>query len=224
MTRGLILLTANAFAADIQARLSLGGRVPVSVVTTLPELRAAAPGRLVCAGTGVIVPPDALNALLAPAYNFHPGPPEYRGLFPSVFALYDGAAEFGVTCHEMTDEIDSGAIVGVSRFPTSANREQLDARTYIELLKLVEELAPRLADVSQPLAHLSEKWSGPVRRRADFESLCRLPADVSATEFKRRYDAVGEGPNHALSYELHGRTFKLAARTDAPIVRGGKPA
>jgi methionyl-tRNA formyltransferase len=180
--------------------------------------------RLVAFGSGVIVPPRILAALTGPAYNFHAGPPEVRGLFPSVFALYDGAVNFGVTCHEMSDTVDSGPIVAVDRFavPKNADREALDRLTYQSLLGLAEKLGAALRDTSTPLPHAEEKWSGPIRTRADFNTLCELPANLDAAEFQKRYRAIGEGPHHALSIKLFGHRFKLDNRRDAPVVRGGK--
>lgn len=225
----LILLTDKAFSEEVNSRLTTGGLRPAAIIDSLDGLKAAAtqspsPQRLVSFGSNVIVPPDLLKHFFG-AYNFHPGPPVYRGLFPSVFALYDSAAKFGVTCHEMSADVDAGSIVAVERFaiPNNANREQLDALTYAAMLALVERLAPQLADLSKSLAPVRETWSGPVRRRADFDGLCRLPANVSADEFQRRYRAIGEGPHHALSIELHGRTFKLESeRKGLRVVRGGR--
>lgn len=230
MNQRLILLTDNAFSEDLRARLSARPQaLSLEIALTLEGLRAAllqtmGPTRLISFGSGVIVPPYVLGALAGPAYNFHPGPPEYRGLFPSVFALYDGAASFGVTCHEMAAVVDSGPIVAVDRFaiPNSANREALDALTYRAMLGLVEKLAARIADVSKPLPPIADQWSGPVRTRADFNALCQLPPNVTEAEFQRRYNAIGEGPNHAISIELYGQRFKLDNRRDAPIVRGGR--
>ena len=224
MPQRLILLTDNAFLADLKA--SLGAATAVEALATLDELRSANPtnARLVSFGSGVIVPPDVLGAFSGPSYNFHPGPPEYRGLFPSVFALYDNATTFGVTCHEMSAAVDSGAIVAVDRFaiPNGANREALDALTYRAMLSLVERLAAQIGNIKQPLPKINQSWSGPMRTRADFNALCQLPKDVDAAEFQRRTRAIGEGPNHAISIELFGRRFKLDSRPDATVVRGGR--
>ena len=51
-----------------------------------------------------------LDAFAGPSYNFHPGPPNRPGRYPSVFALYDNARHFGITVHEMLPKVDSGAI------------------------------------------------------------------------------------------------------------------
>ncbi len=230
MPNRLILLTDNAFSEDLRARLvAPNAGLNIDIAGSQAELAAAlsqssSPTRLMAFGSDVIVPPEVLNSLPGPAYNFHPGPPEYRGLFPSVFALYDNAANFGVTCHEMTATVDSGAIVAVQRFaiPANANRGVLDALTYRAMLDLVEKCAPTLCDTTKPLAHIAETWAGPIRRRSDFNALCQLPPNVTETEFQRRYRAIGEGPHHALSFEMFGQRFKLDNRREGPVVRGGR--
>ncbi|MDX2145155.1 MAG: formyltransferase family protein [Rhodospirillaceae bacterium] len=231
MESRIILLTDKAFSEDVAAKLRPTGAVAaVDFAFSRAELEAAVAQdskhtRLISFAGRVIVPDAVLAALPGPAYNFHPGPPNYRGLFPSVFALYDQATSFGVTCHEMTAEVDSGPIVAVERFPIAADfdRETLDGMTYAAMLSLVEKLAAPLREVAVPLPRCAETWSGPIRRRADFDALCRLPANATEAEFKRRLRAVGEGPRHALSVELFGREFRLTPKRDgAAVMRGGK--
>src|SRR6185437_8260142 len=119
-------------------------RAEIAVAQTRAELDAAlaqgtADTRLVAFGAGVIVPQTILSALPGPAYNLHPGPPDYPGLFPSVYALYDGATSFGVTLHEMAAEVDAGPVVSVNRFVIGPqdDRAALDTRTFHEMLKLI---------------------------------------------------------------------------------------
>ncbi|MSO72748.1 MAG: hypothetical protein EXQ84_03955 [Rhodospirillaceae bacterium] len=118
----MLLSQKDFFAAITQAfrGLTPPGNVPrdvdVALVVTLSELEDALANsskttRLISFGSGVIVPAAVLARLSGTAYNFHPGPPAYPGIFPSVFALYDGATRFGVTLHEMKPEVDSGPIV-----------------------------------------------------------------------------------------------------------------
>ena len=47
--------------------------------------------RLLSFCSPVIVPGEVLAALPGPAYNFHPGPPDRPGRYPSVFAIYEKA-------------------------------------------------------------------------------------------------------------------------------------
>jgi methionyl-tRNA formyltransferase len=225
----ILLLTAEELVVPLTAALSRGSPgAALRPVHRSDELAAAIKAdpsaRLLCVGSGVIVPEDLLRQLQKPAYNIHPGPPEYPGLFPSVFALYDGAKTFGVTLHEMAAVPDSGAIVAVDRFdiPGSADRLALDMRSFEGILGLVQHFAGTLVGEGA-LPHSGERWSGTRRTRKDFDALCELPANVSRDEFERRYRAVGEGPHHALRLTLHGHSFRLDNdRADETVVRAGQ--
>lgn len=225
----LILLTEQAFFEPLgQPLRAASPKLEIVLARTLAELEVAAtstPLRILSVGSDVIVPPRILGQLATPAYNIHPGPPNYPGIFPSVFALYDGAATFAVTLHEMAAAVDSGSIVAVDEFAIEPgwNRLALDTVTFGVLLKMIQRLAPQLADVTKPLPHTAQTWSGVKRTRKDFDALCQLPEDATPEEFARRYRAVGEGPDHALSLTRFGRTFHLKSETRGPIVRGGQP-
>jgi len=225
----LILLTEQAFFEPLGIPLRAASpKLEIVLARTLAELEAAAtstPLRIVSVGSDVIVPERILTRLATPAYNIHPGPPNYPGIFPSVFALYDGAKTFAVTVHEMAAAVDSGAIVAVDEFPIDPawDRLSLDTATFQVLLKMMARLAPQLADVTKPLPHATHRWSGPTRTRKDFDALCRLPEDTTPDEFARRYRAIGEGPDHALTITRFGRTFRLQSETRGPVVRGGQP-
>ncbi len=187
--------------------------------------REPASTRLISLGSDIIVPAEVLSRLPGPAYNFHPGPPSYPGIFPSVFALYDGAEHFGVTLHEMAAEVDSGAIVAVDTFPIPAawDRLALVTATFAALQNMLARTAPQLADVDIPLPTASESWGGPRRTRKEFDALCHLPEDADQAEFAQRYRAIGEGPEHALSITRFGRVFRLESMKNDAIVRGGQP-
>ena len=180
--------------------------------------------RLISFGSGIIVPAAILDRLKGQAYNFHPGPPQYPGIFPSVFALYDQVSEFGVTLHEMAPRVDSGAIVAVLNFPVPPtwDRLALDTATFGALVRLLDHLAPKLADARVTLPRLKHDWQPPRRTRKDFEALCQLPENTTAEEFARRYRAVGEGPEHALTLTRFGRTFRLESQNTSEVVRGGQ--
>lgn len=228
----ILLVTDMAEVPTLTAILK-GARAGVAVdyVSTLDGLDAAtaeprADVRVLTFATDVIVPEAILTRLPGPAYNIHPGPPDLPGLYPAVYALYEGDKTFGVTAHEIAPAIDTGAIVAVSRIviPTGCDRVALEAIARSLMHDMVTDLAPHLIDENGPLPRTGEIWSGPRRTRADFEALCRVPYDVDDAEFHRRYRAVGEGPDHALKMERFGRTFSLdPVATDAPVVRGGRP-
>ena len=122
---------------------------------------AMAGARLVAFATPVIVSASILDALGHGAYNFHPGPPEYRGWYPHCFAAYERAATFGATAHVMTKHIDAGPIVALERFPVSPGGDAaaLGERAYGSMLKLFAELTP--APQPQPAGGVAEPQPAP---------------------------------------------------------------
>ena len=226
----ILLVTDPGETATLTAILK-GARsdAEIDAVSNLEALDAATQGgpadlRVLTFATDVIVPERVLNRLAGPAYNIHPGPPDLPGLYPAVYALYEGDTTFGVTVHEIAPQIDTGAIVAVSRIAIPTGCDRLGLETIARSLMLDLDLAPHLIESEDALPRIGEIWSGPRRTRADFEALCRVPYDVDDAEFHRRYRAVGEGPDHALKMERFGRTFSIdAVPTDAPVVRGGRP-
>jgi methionyl-tRNA formyltransferase len=227
----IILITQREFTDLVTKPLQTAAPgVRIEFAWTLGQLtesvrRDPVGARLISLGSDIIVPADTLDLLPGPAYNFHPGPPEYPGIFPSVFALYEDAKKFGVTLHEMAPQIDSGPIVAVDEFGIQPewDRLALDTTTFATLQNMLEKFAPQLVDVDSPLPTTSIPWGKPRRTCKEFEDLCVLPADVGEAEFVRRYRAVGEGPEHALTIERFGRKFYLASAHTESVVRGGQP-
>ena len=231
MPNDILLLTENSEAVDLTRLLrECAPELTITHVATLDELLQACGEpvegrRLVAFCTPVIVPSHILESQGGPSYNFHPGPPNYPGLFPACHAIMDRATRFGATAHIMTHEIDSGSIVGVEEVEISADidRLHLEALSRHLVVSLFHRLARLLVDTGTPLPVLDVTWSGRVTTRQDFENLCELPADVGEEEFALRYRAVGEGPEHALYVNLHGRRFRLEHTAgDGRIYAGGR--
>lgn len=205
---------------------------PILAVTPIHDARQLAErcersldgARLLICGSDVVVSRAVLDAFSGPSYNVHPGPPEYPGRYPSVFALYEGAAEFGTTVHEVAERVDSGPIVAVDRFapPPGIDRAGLEALSFASVLRLIADLCPLLVRPA-PLPRIGQAWSGRTWRQADFDALCRLPDDVDEAEFLRRYRAVGEGPDHALEFVRFGHRFCLDNRRSEPVTVAGCP-
>ena len=56
------------------------------------------------------------------SYNLHPGPlPQYAGLNPVSWAIYNGEKHHGVTLHRMVPQIDAGPIIYQDSFPIANN-------------------------------------------------------------------------------------------------------
>ena len=227
----LIVLTEAEFAPSLLSMLTNARpKAKIACAESLEDVqghcRAKLNGlRLIAFCTDIIVPTSVLELCDAGAYNFHPGSPEYPGLFPSCFAIYEGAISFGATAHRMTQDIDAGEIVGTEIFeiPQDIDRFTLDSKSFEAIARLFSRLADQLADIGTPLPPSGEEWTGRARGKKDFSQLCHLPQDVDKIEFDRRYRAVGEGPLQALSIELFGHCFRSDNnRNKEPIFRGGQ--
>lgn len=231
MTRKVVLLTPVEEFLDLAKKVrEIDPNCQIEYAENEKKLRECVQGfqshdRLITFATPVIVPADVIQSLPTPAYNFHNGPPEYPGLFPACFAAYDGTLSFGVTLHEITEEVDQGPIVGVemSVIAPKIKRINLEGLSRILLERLMKRMLPVVLDKILRPPRLDIQWSKKVRRKADFDALCMLPENVDRTEFERRLRAVGEGPNHALRLPVHGRMFKLEPLENAgPVMKGGK--
>lgn len=180
--------------------------------------------RLIGFCTPVIVPKSILYALDGPAYNFHPGPPNFPGLFPACFAINSRADRFGVTAHRMLENVDEGQIVGFeeSDIPLDIDRINLETLSYTLISRLFERLAPALVG-GEALNPIDKHWSGQVTRQADFEALCEVPTDITLEDLELRYRAVGQGPEHSLHVKLHGIRFNLdTGAGDGKVYVGGR--
>ena len=202
MPEEVVLLTGEVEGPHFRAILeSCNPALRVRHAETREALEAICAGsppkggirRLIAFSTGVIVPRAVLAGLGATAYNFHPGPPTYPGSRAASFAIYEGAERFGATVHEMTERVDSGAIVAVEWFEMPANVRFMDLElmTYKVLVRMFTDLAPALAKSDEPLARLDVKWSGKRRTNAEFDKMKELVADMDEAEIRLRYRAFG---------------------------------
>ncbi len=149
--------------------------------------------RLICFSSNVIVPASVLNRLGGPAYNLHPGPPEYPGSHPDCFAIYDGATRFGATLHEMIAKVDAGPIVKVSEFdiPQGVGTLELGALAYQHIATLFFDLAAYFATDDRSLPHINRRWGVRKTTHADYQQMKKFDSTLSEAELALRQRAFG---------------------------------
>jgi methionyl-tRNA formyltransferase len=137
-----------------------------------------------------IVPAELLGRATH-AINFHPGPPEYPGYGCNNFAIYDGAREYGATCHHMAPEVDTGPIVAVARFPVlpTDTGGTLLLRTYDYQLVLFYDVVGRIIH-GERLPAARDKWTRKPFTKRQFENLGRITPEMSQDEAARRKRAT----------------------------------
>lgn len=197
----IILLTGEVEAPHLAAMLSqYNPALAINHAEDAEKLQTlcAAPTptggrRLIAFCTSVIVPGPVLDALGAPAYNFHPGPPEYPGAHPASFAVYENAATYGVTVHEMMTAVDAGTIVAMERFdmPPNLRFAELEMHAYKVLVALFQRMAERLACNPAPLPPSGDVWRGKASTKRDFERMREYTEDMDEDEITRRFRAFG---------------------------------
>lgn len=156
-----------------------------------------------------VLPDSLLNKAKLAAINFHPASPDYPGIGCTNFALYEEAAEYGVTCHHMAARVDTGAIIAVKRFPLFASDSvaSLLARTYDHQLVLFYEVMGEILR-DQPLPVSAEKWSREPFSRQTFNQLGRITPDMSQEEVAKRVRATSFGVWQP-TVEVGGFVFEL---------------
>ena len=213
-SRRVILLTPLA-GNDLQALLDvLGPGIEVEVISDANALARAQVDALtivIAYGSGVIVSPRHLEACDG-AYNFHGAPPEYPGRDPHHFAAYDAVSVYGATAHEMLEEVDAGAIVGVRRVPVDpkCGPGELLAVGRDAMFDLFALLAPDMVAGRRPPLLPAERWGRHKTTRNEFLSMCRIDSLLGEAELRRRAHAFQMPGHDNLRLRLHGLDFRLA--------------
>ena len=125
------------------------------------------------------------------AINFHPGPPEYRGIGCTNFALLNNENKFGVTCHLIDKKIDSGKILKVKYFQikNKNNLKEVLEMTHKAMFNLANSVLNNISSknyinncIKQSKKH---NWSKKYFRQSELEELYRLKIDYSKKYFDR---------------------------------------
>jgi methionyl-tRNA formyltransferase len=140
--------------------------------------------------------------------NFHPAPlPDMRGIGGYNVAVLEGMSEWGVSCHFVDAELDTGDLVEVERFPidaATATALSVDLESQEHLFELFRRVMRRaLADEELPRTPQGE---GRYVDRDEFESLRRVrPGD----DVERKLRAFWYPPYPGALVEVDGRELTL---------------
>jgi methionyl-tRNA formyltransferase len=158
-----------------------------------------------------IYPQQLLSNAGFAAINFHPGSPEYPGTGCTNFAVYNGAKEYGITCHHMNATVDTGNIIAVKRFPV---KEEDTVYTLTQqCYKLIEESFYEIMDSilqEWPLPVTNEQWKRKPYTRKQLDELCAITPGMSEEEIERRIKATTYKTPWAFT-KIGNHIFKLQA-------------
>jgi peptidoglycan/xylan/chitin deacetylase (PgdA/CDA1 family)/folate-dependent phosphoribosylglycinamide formyltransferase PurN len=112
--------------------------------------------------------------------NLHKGKvPEYRGMPPAFWELYEGCPTAGVTVHFVDDHLDTGDIVGSCEVAVHPNETEQSLRTKLDI-----EGARLLA---QCVAKIQEGTATPVPQSKLATAPRTMPTRKQRQELRRRY-------------------------------------
>tara|TARA_B100000902_G_scaffold352606_1_gene363455 strand:+ start:573 stop:1235 length:663 start_codon:yes stop_codon:yes gene_type:complete len=94
----------------------------------------------------VILKKNILKKIKHHSINFHPGPPKYRGIGCTNFAIFNNEKNYGATAHHIDDKIDHGKIIEVINFRIKKNEnlENLLSKTHKQMYKLAVKVIKNL--------------------------------------------------------------------------------
>lgn len=167
--------------------------------------------RLIAIFTKIIVPKRVLDEIGYGAYNFHPGPSQFPGWAPFSFALFEGVKTYGVTAHEMIEEVDSGAIIAVEEFaiPDDMVQSDLEAMCVLNCLSLIQSLAKTLCH-AETIPSLGIEWAKQRTYQKDFVEITLLTQTISRNDFHRKLRAFGSGDGkYLLRFQENDHVYQL---------------
>ena len=168
-----------------------------------------------CFRSFYILKKNILKKCKISSINFHPGPPEYRGVGCINYALYDEAKHYGCTAHIMNGKIDSGKIINVKRFRIKKNDniESCLRKTYKLILNQAKILINSLDKDKANLAKLihksrNEKWSKKIKSRSHLNEFYRISKNINRKNLIKKIRATNT-KNFKPYILLHSKKFDL---------------
>jgi methionyl-tRNA formyltransferase len=143
----------------------------------------------------LVLSQDILKKAKYGALNFHPSPPKYRGIGGYILALKNADKKFGVTCHHMNKNIDSGQIIMTNYFDIQRDENVLSLyhKTAFHCLELLFKVVEHIC-LEKELPLSNEIWGDDLYKYNEFKDDLRILRTVEIREVRNAYniiDAVG---------------------------------
>lgn len=162
-----------------------------------------------------ILKKNLLNKCSIAAINFHPGPPEYRGIGCINYALYENSKFYGCTAHIMDNKIDNGSIIDVKKFKIfkSDTVETCLKKTYVlaytQAIMIIKSLLKQENFLNKSIKknkHL--RWSKNIKSKKDLDNFYKIDLKSSKKEINRKIRATYT-TNYKPYITLNDRNFFL---------------
>ncbi len=143
--------------------------------------------------------------------NFHPAPlPEFRGVSPYCFGILEDFPYWGVTCHYIDKEFDSGDIIKVKKFDvdlkkeTSFSLEQKSQEHLLELFKSIIKIIFEGKDLPR-----KEQGNGKYFSKKDFERLRQVDENDSEEMISKKIRAFWYPPFSGAYIKIKNKEYTI---------------
>ena len=133
------------------------------------------------------------------AINFHPGPPEYRGMGCVNYALFDEVKKYGCTAHIMNKHVDLGTIINVKRFAVKKkdNVNSVLKKTYKNMEIQAKKVINLLLKDPKNLRKLinkskKEKWSKKIYKKNNLDKFYEIRKNISKNDIIKKIRATNK--------------------------------
>ena len=134
----------------------------------------------------IVLKKTFLDKIKVASINFHPGPPEYRGIGCANFAIINQEKKYGCTTHLMDEKIDNGKILDVRYFnlKKNTNINILTKKTHILIFEMFldffeEVFKNRLSIKTLVKRNKNMKWSNKLYNRKQLNDLYKIDPKIN---------------------------------------------
>ena len=146
------------------------------------------------------------------AINFHPGPlPEHRGVAGCCFSILNNFNYWGVTAHQLVDELDAGDIIEDIRFPINAQNmlgTDIERITQTKLFDLFINVFERLLR-SEKLEGRKQFGEIGVHTRNELKKLKEITINDKSEDVDKKIRALWLPPNEGAYIVIDGKRYTL---------------
>jgi methionyl-tRNA formyltransferase len=152
---------------------------------------------ILCFRSHYILKKNLIDKAQIAAINFHPGPPQYRGIGSLNFAIFNNSKFYGSTVHLINQKIDNGKIIDVKYFPINKKITvkkclyMTHLKMYQQAKKIIELIFTKKEYILKSLKkNKNIKWSNKLYTRKDLEKLYSINIKKSNEEISRQIRAT----------------------------------
>ncbi len=143
--------------------------------------------------------------------NFHPAPlPEFRGVSPYCFGILEEFPYWGVTCHFIDKEFDSGDIIKVNKFDVDLKKEtsfSLEQKSQIHLLELFKNIIKIIFEEKN--LPREKQHDGKYFSQKDFERLRQINENDSEEVISKKIRAFWYPPFPGAYIKIQNKEYTV---------------